>query len=243
MQIFVINLSSDIGRRENAKKQLDKNHLQFAFFKALTAEHGFSDYFSAYDEHQYILNTGRKATKGEIGCYASHLALWKTCVDLNKPIMIMEDDFLLKENFVDACCESEKLIPDYGFIRLQSERIGKGVLVKNSGEFSLLYYTKMPHCLMCYAISPAVAKVFISASDTLTAPVDVMIKKTWEHKQRLYGLSPYTVVTDNISTVSNIPGRVKHKKSFKMQLLRLGTKIKWAIKRRLFNYNFKPPVK
>lgn len=242
MKIFVISLPDATERRNNATKQFNKTGLQFTFFDALTASSGFSDYFSAYDEYQYLINTGRIAAAGEIGCYASHMALWKTCVNLRKPIMIMEDDFLLKENFVDAFNESAKLIDSYGFIRLQSERRGKKVLVKNSAGFSLVYYTKMPHSLMCYVISPAVAKEFIRASTTLTAPVDVMIKKIWEHKQRLYGLSPYPVVDGELGKISNIQGRIKHKKNIWIKLMRFITKIKWAIKRRLFTYNFKPPV-
>ncbi|NOQ90414.1 MAG: hypothetical protein GQ549_05665 [Gammaproteobacteria bacterium] len=242
MKIFVISLSDAVERRKNAKEQLDKTGLEFTFFDALTGKNGFSEHFSAYDEYQYLLDTGRKATACEIGCYASHLALWKTCVDLNEPIMIMEDDFLLKENFVDAFHESEKLIADYGFIRLQREHRCKRKFVKHSGEFTLLYYTKMPHCLMCYVISPAVAKAFIRSSSTLTAPVDVMIKKIWQHKQRLYGLSPYPVVEDKLSEITCIPGRVKNKKSLKVQVMRIVTKITWIVKRILFTYNFKPPA-
>jgi len=243
MKIFVISMTDSVERRKNAKKQLDKAGLEFTFFDALTGKNGFSEHFSAYDEYQYLLDTGRKTTAGEIGCYASHLALWKTCVDLDEAIMIMEDDFLLKENFVDAFHESEKLIADYGFIRLQRANRVKRKFVKNAGKFSLLYYTKMPHSLMCYVISPAVAKVFIRSSSTLTAPVDVMIKKIWQHKQRLYGLSPYPVFEDKLSKISGIPGRIKHKKSLMLQVMRIVTKITWIVKRILFTYNFKPPVK
>jgi len=240
MKIYVISLADAIQRRKNVEKQLTEADLDFSLFDGLRAKNGFSEYFNGYDEYQYQINTGRKATEGEIGCYASHLALWKLCVDRNQPIMIMEDDFHLKEHFVEAFHEVEKLINEYGYIRLQTERRAKKKLVKQIGKFSLFYYTKMPHSLMCYAISPAIAKQFIAHSQILTAPVDVMIKKIWEHRQRLYGLTPYQVEEDRLSQMTNIHGRVKHRKSTAISLVRFITKIKWALKRRFFTFNFKP---
>jgi len=36
---------------------------------------------------------------GVIGCFYSHYSLWERCVDLNKPIMIFEDDVLFYRNY------------------------------------------------------------------------------------------------------------------------------------------------
>lgn len=240
MQIFIINLSSATDRRISAAKQLSNAGLTYKFFDALTGNQSWQPYFQSYDEQQYLINTGRTVTSGEIGCYASHRALWQKCVDLNQPIMIMEDDFLLKENFRAAFHETEKLIARYGYIRLQNERKGKRKLVKSSGSFNLVYYTKMPHSLMCYALSPDIAKQFIENSIHLTAPVDVMIKKIWDHKQRLYGLLPYPVVEHELSIETLIPGRIKPKKSLKIKFLRFYTKITWVIKRIIFTITFNP---
>lgn len=241
MKIFVISLLDEFARRENSKEQLATFNLKFEFFDALEVTHGWKDFFSGYDEKQYLINTGRTAVSGEIGCYASHLALWKKCVEINRPIMIMEDDFLLKENFGSAFTETQKLIQQYGFIRLQSERRGKTKSVKRSGPFKLVYYNKMPHSLMCYAITPCVAKAFIQQSTCLTAPVDVMVKKIWEHRQRLYGLMPYPVVEHGVGILTNIQGRVKPKKNVSIKLQRFLTKIMWIVKRYQFTFNFNPP--
>ena len=37
-------------------------------------------------------NWGRRTTKGEVGCVLSHLKLWRKCVELQEPILILEDD-------------------------------------------------------------------------------------------------------------------------------------------------------
>lgn len=241
MNIFVISLTKATQRRASCIEQLNEAELEFSFFDAQSVINDYTDFFEKYDEREFQINTGRTAAKGEIGCYASHLALWEKCVELDEPIMIMEDDFYLTEGFRSAVFIVADEIDQYGYIRLQSEGSGKSRLVKSIGDYKLLYYTKMPHSLMCYAITPSVAKQFIRKAKVLDAPVDVMIKKIWEHKQRLYGLSPYTVIDSDLSSESMISGRVKHKKSLSIQFSRFLRKTSWIVNRVTFTAFFTPP--
>lgn len=235
MKVFVISLKDSHARQENVNRQLTAAGINYEFFDAANGRDGYEKFFDAYDEREYLLNTGRVSTPGEIGCYASHLALWKRCVELNEPIMIMEDDFKLDALFPEAVAEVEKLIKDYGFIRFQTERRGKKKKLKQAGKFSLYFYTKMPHSLMCYAIRPDVARAFIAGSHILREPVDVFVKKTWEHQQPLFGLAPYTVSESEHSDATTISGRIKASKSPGIRFFRLLRKISWLIKRFTFN--------
>lgn len=235
MKIFVINLKESADRRANASAQLGRQGVRFEFFDAVRGDAALEDYFEGYDEYQFLLNTGRTASTGEIGCYASHLALWKKCIELNRSIMVMEDDFLLDDRFASAVQLVAENIDEFGYIRLQSETRGKKRLVKQLGDFSLWRYTRFPHSAMCYGISPAVANTFVSSSTLLTAPIDVHVKKFWEHGHPMYGISPYTVTESRASSDSTIKGRQKARKSLKLKLLRPVTKLSWFLKRMLFN--------
>lgn len=42
---------------------------------------------------------GKLSRPGVVGCFYSHYALWKKCIDLNEPIMIFEDDVKFYRNF------------------------------------------------------------------------------------------------------------------------------------------------
>jgi GR25 family glycosyltransferase involved in LPS biosynthesis len=42
---------------------------------------------------------GKVKMPGVIGCFYSHLALWRKCVKLDQPIMIFEDDIVLYRNY------------------------------------------------------------------------------------------------------------------------------------------------
>lgn len=235
MKVFVISIEDSQERRANVNKQLQSAGVKYRFFDAVNGNDGYEKYFDAYDERECLINTGRVATPGEVGCYASHLFLWKKCVSLNEPIMIMEDDFIIDNKFTAAVVEVERLIKQYGFIRLQTETKGKKRKVKESGNFILYYYTKMPHSTICYAINPSIAKIFIRKSSILNAPVDVFIKKNWEHRQTLFGLYPYTAKEGLYSDVPTIKGRVKAKKSIKIKMIRFFAKVKWLVLRLRFN--------
>lgn len=235
MKTYVISLADSLERRAVAAEQLSRAGVIFEFFDAIRCDVLDSGHFSHYDEREYVLNCGRPAARGEVGCYASHKMLWQRCVDANEPVMIMEDDFLLADHFHDAFCLARKLISGYGYIRLQTERraLRKQVLVKDN--FSLVKYTKVPHSAMCYAVSPEVAARLLRRAEVLDAPLDVMIKKNWEHGCQMYGLMPYSVSEHCLSKATTIPGRVRYKKPMLVSLRRAIRRLSWFVRRLQFS--------
>ena len=152
-------------------------------------------------------------------------------------MVIMEDDAHLKLNFPEALREAEKLIGDYGFIRLQDEFRGRKSRVKPAGDFSLCYYSKAPGDAMCYAISPEVASCFVEATHTLTAPVDLFVARTWEHQQPLFGLMPYPVTQSRFAQRSTIGPRRKAKNDLSLRSSRLFESAKGLTRRAAFNFS------
>ena len=222
MKIYVISLSDARERRDSISAQLSSPNLEFEFFNALSANDGYEPYFAAYYPSRYLLNTGRMAAPGEIGCYASHRALWKKCVSLNEPILIAEDDAVFSDRFSSAIRQVEGLIRQYGFIRLETVdrhprrwklRIKGHKLVEKCGESGIHYVSRMSLRATCYAISPLVAAAFLSKSHFLTEPVDKFIQKNWVHKQPLYAFVPPVARQADSSKFSSIEeGRASAKR-------------------------------
>jgi len=204
MKVFVISLKDAHERRAQAEAQLRTAGMPFAFFDAVTGDAGYARFFDGYDERRYLINTGHVAGSGEIGCFASHLALWKRCVALGEPILILEDDFELLLHFGDVFAETERLIDRFGFIRLQHEDRSRRRQVLRAGEFVLYHYTKMEKCLMCYAITPDAAERLIGESRILTAPADGFVARFWRHKQPLFGIAPYPVIPSDLARGSSM---------------------------------------
>jgi GR25 family glycosyltransferase involved in LPS biosynthesis len=52
----------------------------------------FEHVWKVYKRHVVGTDAGKMSRPGVIGCFYSHYSLWKKCVELDKPIMIFEDD-------------------------------------------------------------------------------------------------------------------------------------------------------
>ncbi len=207
------------------------------FLDARDGRAGVDQFFKAYDEEQFLLQTGRQAVPGEIGCYASHVAAWEMCVAGGEPVVVLEDDAQLAANFVAALRQCERFIEECGFIRLQTEWKGRKKLLLQAGDgFSLYRYSKYPHSAAGYVITPRVARVFCRESAVLSAPVDVFMKKFWEHKQPMYGLAPYPVDESVRSRSSMIGGRPKAAKSLGLRIRRQMMKARWFAERVLLSH-------
>ena len=245
MKIFVISLKTAADRREAAAKQFIKCGLEFEFFDAVERVADAFKHFSGFDRRQYLLNTRRDPVPGEIGCYASHLAMWKKCVALHEPIIIMEDDFQLHANFSEAIRATEILIDAFGFIRLQSfdrhhwlyrTRIRQGAYkLTDANGFELHYLSGTPLCALAYAISPESAAALVHSSAMLTAPVDKFLQRTWEHQTPIYALSPSPVTTSVHAAVSTIGDRTIKTRDVGLLLRRLVYKNVGQIRRGSFD--------
>ena len=240
MRIFVINLERSKDRRASIAAQLEPLPIAYSFFDAIDERRGY-DFFSAYDEKKYLANTGRTASATEVGCFASHRCLWKHCVSVQRPIVIMEDDAELEGNFTAAIKEAERLIHRYGFIRLQSHGPARHVLrrqVEAAEPFRLYYCSRFPFGAMAYAISPVAAAAFVDKSRVLAGPVDVFIKKFWEHGQPLFALSPSCVNGGTLSAASTIKHRDKGATDARLRAARTLTKLEDLIRRARFNRSY-----
>ncbi len=235
MKVFVISLLRSEARRTHVDRQLSAQSVDYRFFDALDGKAGYKISFDSFDSTQFILRTGRLATPGEIGCFASHRQLWRHCMDLDEPVLIMEDDFDLTAGFSSAVTEARALIGRYGYLRLQTESRGKRVKHSQAGDFGVHFYTKVPHGAAAYCISPNVARALHLSSAILNAPVDVFIKSVWEHRQPLFGLLPYTVQPNWMARHSTIGARDKLRKDLPLRSARVVEKARDLTRRALFN--------
>ncbi len=231
MPVFVISLPGERDRREHVRSQLDAARVTFTFFDAIGGEAVASGYFKGLDEEEFVLNCGRRVVPGEVGCFASHRELWKRAAETNTPIAILEDDCALTPAFPRALQVASSLIGKLGFIRLQSDLRARKVAVGRRVPFVVQRFTKPPHGLMGYCISPDVARMFVNDTRILDAPVDVYVKKFWEHGQPLYALTPYSVCASRLCATTGIIGRKKHPKPLPVAAHRFARKCAWIVKR------------
>ena len=83
MDIFVISLKNSLNRRKEFDR-LNKN-INYKYFDAIDGE-------SCIFGKEIVKPSSLGYSKQAIGCAISHLSLWNKCIELDKPIIIMEDD-------------------------------------------------------------------------------------------------------------------------------------------------------
>lgn len=236
----MISLPDSIERGAAATEQFAKAGLEFEFFDGINGSTATDPLFEEIDHHQYLLNAGRPPSAGEIGCHASHRAVWQYCLELNEPLIVLEDDAKLGTNFSAAVNAADELIGEFNFIRLQPLRDAPKVKVCDSGIFTLYYCKKYPHGAVGYAINPAAASALVAHSRILTAPADKFIKNFWQHGQAMYCLLPDSITPGLLNEDSTIAGREKPKARLGLSLQRSLFKIHCAFRRALFNWRHQP---
>ncbi|MGL5814846.1 MAG: glycosyltransferase family 25 protein [Aeromonas sp.] len=245
MKIYVVNMARSTERRQRVSELLSGMGLKFDFFSAID---GRVTEITGYDNERRMKEKGHSLTAGEIGCFASHRALWQKCVSLQENILILEDDIDLSDNFMKFFERADALTSTYKYIRL-----GRGPLKKqpifgayycidkcNDPEFySLVKYLRGPSCCHGYVISPTAAEKFLRYSETWWWPVDDYMDSEHLHRVCDYGIEPPIVLqTDLPSEIGYADRENKGSRSLMSRLRKEMYRFINTVKGHLFNINY-----
>lgn len=234
MRIYVISLPTALKRRKNTRVAFENASITFEFFNAIKPEQAM-DQFVSVDSAQILLNAGRNMTPSEIACYASHKAMWQRCVDLDEPILILDDDVAPTIEWPSGLAALRTQLPVCGFVRLDPARKHRESLKFQHKGFNFIRLLRCPFGAHAYAITPGTAARFLAHSVNLSAPVDVFIKQFWCHGVPLYRQEPALITHREDAYNSTILGRDVGSRSVFQRLHRSIIKLIWAGRRGWFN--------
>ena len=92
MNIFIINLSGNVERRQFQKQQLSELGLDYKILNAISIDDINKE---TYKKHYY--DWQRPLRNTEVACYFSHRSAWQKIINKNMPTLILEDDALLSK--------------------------------------------------------------------------------------------------------------------------------------------------
>ena len=96
MDIFVINLERSKDRREKFDA-FNSKYIKYSYYNAVDGKTLIIDKL----EPTIFKKGSKNYSIGAIGCALSHLQLWEKCIELNRPILIMEDDAIVNHDFMN----------------------------------------------------------------------------------------------------------------------------------------------
>ncbi|WQT01155.1 glycosyltransferase family 25 protein [Helicobacter pylori] len=127
--VYIISLKESQRRLDTEKLVLESNEkfkgrCVFQIFDAISPKHeDFEKFVQELYDAQSMLKSdwfhsdiSDGLTLPEFGCYLSHYLLWKECVKLNQPVVILEDDVALESNFMQAL--EDCLKSPFDFVRI-----------------------------------------------------------------------------------------------------------------------------
>jgi len=202
LKTFVINLAGSDDRWETTSRRLTALEVPFERFEAVDGRVSPHPLFERHDDKLRQKYRGRALSGGELGCFASHFLLWQRCVELNEPIVVMEDDIIIRDSFPEAVKVASENISKLPYLRFSGIHLKRRPYKKidRLGSFDLVDHIKGPAGTQCYVLSPLAAKAFIQSADVWFLAVDDYMDRYWQHSINCYSLMPFPVGLANVET-------------------------------------------
>ncbi|WP_312028318.1 glycosyltransferase family 25 protein [Aquabacterium sp. J223] len=197
IDVVVINLASEPRRwlamqAQFAALGLRARRMEAVAGRDLQPHQRAALYSEALNRRQYH----QPLCPGEIGCYASHLALWRALVDSPAECMaVFEDDMAPAADLpvvlralahLPGCWDMVKLIG-----RARSEKLAAARPFASGRQ--LVRYRRVPSLTGAYVVHRRGAQKLLSRRLPFGRPVDVDLRHWWECDLDLFGVWPYPV--------------------------------------------------
>ncbi|MFT7372250.1 MAG: glycosyl transferase family 25, partial [Oleiphilaceae bacterium] len=221
LKTFVINLAGSDERWASTSRRLSELKVPFERFEAVDGRVSPHPLFERHDDKRRQKYRGRALSGGELGCFASHFLLWQRCVELDEPIVVMEDDITIDDSYYEALNIAESNIDSLKYLRLAGTYLKRRPYKKigELGSFDLIDHIKGPAGTLCYVISPKAAKIFVQHADVWFLAVDDYMDRYWHHHINCYSLMPFPIgIADGIET--DMIRSKKASRSLKMKLVK-----------------------
>ena len=160
MKTFVISLAS----RQQRLIWFDDQNRDKIKYEVFTAIDGSKLKYGNLVENGFNTNKNwidpiheTHITSGEIGCFMSHYMLWEKCVLLDEPILVLEDDAVITDEF--DLSEIKSLTNKYDFIYLGWNEMDESTPINDQ-----LVVPKYPYWTLAYVVTPQAAKKLIEGN-------------------------------------------------------------------------------
>ena len=191
----VINLDADDARLAHMHAELGRAGIGFERFAAVRGEDlpaELQPYFAERRSHPIL-------SAGEIGCYASHLAVCRHIAEggIAAPVLVFEDDVRLAHDFVSVLEALMSALPaKWDLVRLSNEAKHACLELADLGERRrLVRYSKVPASAGAILWNRSGAEKFLRLS-MRTLPLDQDLRMTWLWDLDTYGVVPAPVLRD-----------------------------------------------
>ena len=203
--IWLINLEDSVERRLKMEDRLNRLGLSYTLFVAVDGSKEIRKFGPKVDTKAFRRNMGRPALSGDIGCYSSHLGVWRELVDSGYPVgMVLEDDVVFHDEFLEAVRVALSVSLDWDLVRFCSVRSKIPITRKKLQSFRLNAYVGPFTGNAAYMVTTSAAKRLLPRLMSMTRTHDHELNRFDVHNYRLRGLEPFSCHQDDggMSTIT-----------------------------------------
>lgn len=241
--IFIINLAKSSERRFHIQQQLDPLNIAYQFFPAVYGkENPNHPLFQKYNERKRLLRKGHRMSLSQLGCFASHYLLWQKCIELDKGIIILEDDSIIHSNFIEINDFLASAQNPFEFLWLsppapvRRNQKGDTVLEISQTKNKVARFYQGWGNTTGYYINPLGARKLIDYTQEWIYDVDISIDRYWENGLDYLAITP-ACIEPNFNLESNIPvDKGKTKRTVLTKLYRELFKANDTIRKFIYDY-------
>lgn len=199
VKVVVLTLRHATDRQARIKKLLDDAGIEFEFSWGVDGRKEKDPSLNMYSAQRRLRAKGEPLSQGQLGCYAGHYNVWKSCSKENKKFVVLEDDTVFDQAGLLSFLEIVPSLPShFECLRLfeNKTRNHKEFEIAEVGPFKILRYTKGPMSSMGYYLTPAAARKFLDAANPIFLPADIYMDRYWVNDVVCLGVSPAFVFHD-----------------------------------------------
>ncbi|MEE8601602.1 glycosyltransferase family 25 protein [Euzebya tangerina] len=193
-KVVVLSLPTATERRRRFEASVPTCSLPWSFFDAHTG----LDPALTYDDRAARRAKGRSLTAGEIGCYSSHLGIWRQLLaGEDQAYIVLEDDVIADWLFLRALADHRPVDHGISYLRLYYKRTPRYVerqrpfLTRSTALIELL---DPAFGTQAYYIARPAARHFLARFSTVSRPIDDQLDRYWEHGVPNYSVFPFPVL-------------------------------------------------
>lgn len=207
LKSWLINLPRATERRKRMDDQLANLPLDVEIFDGVDGKAMETELLKNVDISAFERNMGRKVLIGGIGCYHSHLGVWKEFLDSGaKVALILEDDVVFHDDFVSAVDLALEASDHWDMLKLNRIRAKIPVAQGTIGPYTLNAYIGPATGTGAYLIKRDTVQRLLPKMLPVTRATDHEINRFFLHDFRLFGLEPFPSHVDdgNVSFITGV---------------------------------------
>lgn len=209
IRFVCISLVRAEARRRRMVEQFSRLGVKVEFFDALEPDPNEYQNASNYDAAFRARNHGRQLSRGEVGCYRSHMEVWRR-LSIQGAAMacVIEDDVELNPNLVaqiDSILSGPNVWDVLRLAGVFERRLGRVVATLQDTR-EIVNFADPPRGTQAYLIRVAAAEILARYCEPIRYPIDDAIDRYWEHNLRIRSVRPW-IASEDRSVPSTIDGR------------------------------------